>query len=382
MSAPSSRYDYIIAGAGAAGLSLLVRMIASGKFADKKILLAEKAPKTSNDRTWCFWEEGAGYFEQLVCCKWNHIWYHGPGFSHQFDILPYHYKMIRGIDFYEHCFPIISSQPNVTIEYGDITDMDSRDGTTWLLLNGRQVEAGYIFSSILPKLAPAKGEHMLLQHFKGWMIQTEQPVFQPAQATLMDFRVGQQHGTTFVYVMPFTPHRALVEYTLFSPALLQQQAYDDGLQQYMREHLHCDRYQVLETEFGIIPMTNHRFPVRRANIVYLGTAGGQTKASSGYTFRFIQKHSEAVLKAMLNDRLDEDLPTIPRKYHFYDSVLLNVLATGKATGATVFTDLFASNPPGRIFRFLNNDSSLAEDISLISTLPVWPFLKAGVREMC
>ena len=55
--ASMNRFDYIVAGAGAAGLSLIVHMIESGAFSNKKILLIERHPKTKNDRTWCFWEE-------------------------------------------------------------------------------------------------------------------------------------------------------------------------------------------------------------------------------------------------------------------------------------------------------------------------------------
>lgn len=40
------QYDYIIAGAGAAGLSLLTRMVASGKFSDKKYCWSTKPVKT------------------------------------------------------------------------------------------------------------------------------------------------------------------------------------------------------------------------------------------------------------------------------------------------------------------------------------------------
>ncbi len=62
----SQQYDYIITGAGCAGLSLAVRMIQSGKFANKKILLADADTKNKNDRTWCFWEKQEGLFEPIV----------------------------------------------------------------------------------------------------------------------------------------------------------------------------------------------------------------------------------------------------------------------------------------------------------------------------
>ena len=59
-------YDYIILGAGCAGLSLLMRMIGSNQFNDKKILLIDKEQKNKNDRTWCFWEKDKGLFDPVV----------------------------------------------------------------------------------------------------------------------------------------------------------------------------------------------------------------------------------------------------------------------------------------------------------------------------
>lgn len=378
MSVQPSHYDYIIAGAGAAGLSLLVRMIRSGSFADKKILLIDKAPKTDNDRTWCFWEQGDGPFEEIVYRKWNQIWYHGEDLSRRFDITPYAYKMIRGIDFYQYCFDIITKQKGISVEYGTVTSMHSCKKETWLTLDGRKITAGKIFSSIFTKPFLQKGEHFLQQHFKGWIIETAAPCFHAQEATLMDFRVSQQYGTTFVYVMPFSATRALVEYTLFTKDLLLPSQYDEGLKNYIKDFLHCSNYQVVEEEFGVIPMTNHRFATHQGNIIQIGTAGGQTKASSGYTFRFIQKSSHALADSLLNG---SGVPSSPSfRYHFYDAVLLNVLSTGKAAGAAVFTELFKKNSPHRIFRFLDNESSLPDDVKLISTLPVWPFLKAGVQE--
>lgn len=370
-------YDYIIAGAGASGLSLLMAMIRSGEFSDKKILLVDKSPKTNNDRTWCFWEKGDGPFEEIVFRKWNQLWFHGESFSRLFSIAPYAYKMIRGIDLYRYCFDAISAQKNVAVAYGDITAMHSCPQETWIMLNNRKITAGTIFSSLPVQPVLKKKEHYLQQHFKGWIIETVKPLFDPRQATLMDFRVSQQHGTTFVYVMPFSPTRALVEYTLFTENLLPQHQYDEGLRDYIDRYLGRPGYRITEEEFGVIPMTNHRFPERHHNIIYLGTAGGQTKGSSGYTFRFIQKHAAALVQE-LQGKPRNHFPH-PR-YHFYDSVLLNVLATGKAAGGAIFTHMFKKNPTGRIFRFLDNESSLPDDMQIISTLPLWPFLRAGLQE--
>ena len=150
--------------------------------------------------------------------------------------------------------------------------------------------SNYLFNSILfEKPSLSKGEYYLLQHFKGWVVETEEPEFKTGQATLMDFRPSQEYGTTFVYVMPFSERKALIEYTLFSEKLLHQDEYAKGLKEYIDVTLGLKNWKIIEEEFGIIPMTNHRFTRRDGRILNIGTAGGRTKASSGYTFRFIQK---------------------------------------------------------------------------------------------
>ena len=117
-------YDFIISGAGCAGLSLLLHMIDSGKFVNKKILLVDKEEKNKNDRTWCFWESRPGLFNPIVFKQWNKMWYHDTGYSKLMEIDPYAYKMIRGIDFYNYCFDIINQQSNIEIVYAPVESID------------------------------------------------------------------------------------------------------------------------------------------------------------------------------------------------------------------------------------------------------------------
>ncbi|MFK7809417.1 MAG: lycopene cyclase family protein, partial [Saprospiraceae bacterium] len=60
MSGTTNTYDYAIIGAGCAGIHLALAMMKDSFFADKQILVLEKEAKNTNDRTWCFWEEGDG----------------------------------------------------------------------------------------------------------------------------------------------------------------------------------------------------------------------------------------------------------------------------------------------------------------------------------
>jgi lycopene beta-cyclase len=376
---PANRYHYIITGAGCAGLSLLMHFIASGKFADKKILLIDRSPKNANDRTWCFWETNAGLFEPIVKKEWRKVSFYADDVSRTLDIAPYRYKMIRGIDFYQHCFNIIAQQKNIDVLYETVERIDEREN--FVVAGGRQYYAQYIFNSILfqqPQLKPH--QFYLLQHFRGWLINTGQPVFDGGCATLMDFRVSQRHGTAFTYVLPLSEKQAMVEYTLFTKDLLEPAEYDQALREYIGATFRTP-YTVTDEETGVIPMTNYAFSRGSGNVVNIGTAGGQTKPSSGYTFYFIQQHSAAITAQIIRTGKPFTGPLYPKKFSYYDSVLLNVLATEKLPGHKVFADLFRKNKPAHILQFLNNESALATDLRIISSLPTLPFLRAGIQEI-
>ncbi|MEQ1676719.1 MAG: lycopene cyclase family protein [Chitinophagaceae bacterium] len=377
----SQGYDFIFLGAGCASLSLLLRMIRSGQFNDKKILLIDKAPKTTNDRTWCFWENKKGFFEEVVYRRWDNISFLSPAFSSAMNIAPYQYKMVRGIDFYNYCFAEIAKHSNIEVLYAEIDKwVQYEDGVT-LVLNGKPFLAGnpVVFNSIYKPAATGKKNIKLLQHFKGWVIQTEQPSFKPGEATMMDFRVHQKHGTTFAYVLPFTPTTALVEYTLFTKELLPPPVYDAELKEYIQTFLGIREFDVTEEEFGIIPMTNERFSFYRNGAYQLGTAGGQTKASSGYTFQFIQKQSEQIVQQLIAGKPLSKLRTTPGRFRFYDNTLLHILYHNKLPGDMIFTRLFQKNKPQQVLRFLDNETSLKDELKIISTLPIWPFLKAAIN---
>lgn len=375
-------YDYIITGSGAAGLSLLVHLINTGKFTGKHILLIDREPKDKNDRTWCFWEKGEGLFEPVVFKRWNSVWFHDKEDSVLHELFPYQYKLIRGIDFYHYCFGIISSQSNIRIEYGRVESCVSDDSGTYVMLDGRKISAGYIFNSILFDKPRIDSKHrLLLQHFKGWTIETVTPVFDESRATLMDFRVEQNNeDTTFVYVMPFSETRALVEFTVFGQYLLREEVYEQALRHYCGEYLHISKYTIMEKESGVIPMTDYRFAKKINNIINIGTAGGQTKPSSGYTFNFIQKNSKTITDALVKTGkpfIRE--PVFNRRFALYDHTLLNILADHSFPGWQIFSILMGSNKMSEVMKFLDNETSLAEELKIIRNLPKGIFLRAALQ---
>ena len=360
-----------------------MRMMQHPFFNDKQILVADKAPKTANDRTWCFWETGEGLFEPLVFRQWDAVAFYSTHFSGSLPLSPYRYKMIRGIDFYTHIQELAKQRSNIHFLYEPVTQTGTKTDKAFVETASGIYTADYVFNSILFEQPVIKtGEYMLLQHFKGWMIETPTPVFDPAKATFMDFRVSQHEGTTFMYVLPVSSTAALVEYTLFTEKLLPREKYTSELQSYLKTWLGIENYTIEHEEFGIIPMTNHVFPSSEDRVIYMGIAGGQAKGSSGYAFQFIQKKTAAIVASLVHGRFPVQPDSIQtRKFRFYDAVLLNVLHNRKLNGDQVFAAIFKENPPERVLRFLDNESSIWEDLRIMNSVPTGIFLKAAMQEL-
>src|SRR3970282_2816363 len=95
---------------------------------------------------------------------------------------------------------------------------------------------------------------VLQQHFIGWFIKSKEAVFNPEQATFMDFSVEQKGNTRFMYVLPISKTEALLEYTLFSHNHLKKEEYETEIKKYI-QNLGITNYEIIEKELGSIPMT-------------------------------------------------------------------------------------------------------------------------------
>ena len=93
-------YDYILSGGGLAGLSLAYHLINS-PLRDRSILIIDKDAKQQNDRTWCFWAQQPTLFDEIAYRTWQRLRFASDDFTREYDLAPYHYQMIRGIDFYD-----------------------------------------------------------------------------------------------------------------------------------------------------------------------------------------------------------------------------------------------------------------------------------------
>ncbi|PKL81143.1 MAG: lycopene cyclase [Ignavibacteriae bacterium HGW-Ignavibacteriae-4] len=374
-------YDIIVCGGGMSGLSLSFRAIQSGVWANKSILIIDKSDKSINDRTWCFWENSLSPFEEIIFRKWvDMCFFSVDNKSLLLDTGDYSYNMIRSIDFYNYTLDYLKSQPNVTITNESIISMNSIVNGCEVVTDSNKYQSEYVFNSIYKKPKLEEKHTYLLQHFKGVIIESNDLGLDTKQIYLMDFRTSQENGNTFFYVLPTSETTALVEYTLFSDKLLPKEVYDQRIEEYIREVLRVNDYKIIESEFGVIPMTDYSFVRTTGNIINLGTIGGDTRGSTGYTFTNTQKTITKIINSYQeNGKPHYKEEHISTKHKLYDSTLLKVLADGKYQGHQLFTDMFSSVKATDILAFLDGESSLKQDFKVIKSLIPQYFIKPFFR---
>ena len=375
-------FDYIFTGTGLAALMTVYKMVLSGNFAHKSVLLLDQDVKKTNDRTWCFWEKEDSVWSPIVLKKWDSALFANENFKRDLNLIPYQYHQIRGLDFYDFVFEELSKHPNITFLNEKVTNINELETHVFVGSEENRYTCNYLLNSIYTSsTALSQMKYPVLQqHFVGWYVKTEKEVFNPEQATFMDFSVVQKGNTRFMYVLPVSKTEALVEYTLFSEKLLSTAEYENEIQIYL-EKLGIEQYDIVEKEQGSIPMTCYPFWKKNTKrVLNIGTAGGWTKASTGYTFKSADKKSTDLVEFLYSSSSIKMTSFHKRsRFWFYDLLLLDILYRHNELGSGIFSSLFKKGDPQLIFKFLDEETSLIEDVKVILKCPKVPFIKALFR---
>ena len=376
-----NHYHYIFTGNGLSALLTLFEMLKSGQFSDKKILLIDSDAKNKNDRTWCFWDS-ENLFEEISAEKWQRAWFKNENFTNQLDLFPYTYKMIRSADFYKLMFDTILQHKNIEIFQAEVLDFSELGHHCVVQTKTKSFTCNQIFNSIYnPEFVKSQAKFPLVQqHFIGWFIKSKEAVFTEDSPTFMDFSVAQKGNTRFMYILPTSSTEALLEYTLFSKDLLSKEAYEAEIENYIKK-LGITEYEIIEKEQGNIPMTCFPFWKNNSkNIINIGSTGGWSKASTGYTFKNSVKKSRELVRFL---QTTNDFATFHKinKFWFYDLLLIDILYQTNQYGSSIFSSMFKTGKAPLIFKFLDEETSFWEDLQVIWMCPKRLFIKALLKRI-
>ena len=349
-------FDYIIIGGGCAGLSLAYELEINNKLKEKTLAIIETRDEYKRDKTWSFWKVFDHNFEDCVIKSWNNFTINSSEGFHELINKSFPYQSINSEKFYKKINSKLSLNPNVSC-FKRLNEINSKNSL--------------IFNSVFEdKLDKSK----LWQHFQGIEIETSNDIFDDEIVNLMDFNCDQKNDVHFFYTLPFSKNTALIETTWLSD--LENQSlmnYDLQLENYIKNNLGIKNYKINFIEKGAIPLFYPDFK-NDDKTTSIGSAGGMTRLSTGYTFLNIQEHSKYIVKNI--DTIEKTKAyNIGRKYQLLDKIFLKVLENHPEKMPNIFFNMFKTSSNTAI-KFLSNKSNVFEDINIISKMPKLIFMKA------
>ena len=349
-------FDYTIIGGGCAGLSLAYELEINNKLDSKTLAIIEPRNEYQRDKTWSFWKTFPHNFEDCVIKSWDSFSINIPNKSKQIECENLPYQSIDSGLFYEKINNKLKENKNISF-FKDISKINTKNS--------------FIFNSV-PEIK--KNHNNLWQHFCGVEIETKNNFFDEEIFNLMDFDCEQRESVHFFYTLPYSKNKALIETTWLSKMNdNSQKDYDNQIKEYIEKNLKIKNYEITYKEEGAIPLFYPLYK-REGNKLNIGTAGGMTRLSTGYTFLNIQEHSKYLrenIENISNSRRFE----ISKKYQFLDKVFLRVLEKHPEKMPKIFFNMFKTSS-NTIIKFLSNKSNIIEDINIISKMPKLIFLKA------
>jgi len=346
-------FDYIIIGGGCAGLSLAYELETHKKLEDKTLAIIEPRSEYKRDKTWSFWKVISHNFDDCIKKSWKEFSIKLPSNSKVIKCEDSPYQSVDSGLFYKKINDKLAKNKNIKF-FKNIKDVN--------------INNAFIFNSV-PSLNDNKSN--LWQHFYGIEIETNEDFFNDNTAVLMDFDCDQRNSVHFFYTLPFTKKRALIETTWISKEDGSLKDYESQVKNYIN-CLGIKDYKINFKEKGTIPLFQ---PIneKKKNKINIGTAGGMTRLSTGYTFLNIQEHCKYIRLNIENIK-DTKRYELQKKYYFLDKIFLKVLEKHPEKMPNIFSKMFSA-PSSIAIKFLSNKSNIFEDLLIILKRPKWLFIK-------
>ncbi len=372
------QYTYIIAGGGMSGLSLAY-YLAESKLPYERILIIDQGNEAP--KTWCYWSDNVQPFDAYAEHTWMNLSVHT--FANQqldLQIDPFVYRKIESSTWTKAIKEKLQNNPKFEFVQATIETFQYQGKYAKVVTSKGAFEATEkIFDSISPYPCDLTNSKELKQHFVGLFIETNFPLFDASKATLFDFRIAFTNACEFMYVLPTSARTALFEHTFFSSTLLDEATYMTQIKAYLFAYhgLSDDDYEIKGTEKGVIPMNYVEIKQNlHQKIVKIGTAGGFVKASTGYSFKRTQELLKNLVIQLESNQWKANVITQTTFKVLLDRIFIQVLVDQHVKGSNVFEKLFQKNSAQHMLRFLDEKTSVWEDLRMMATVPTLPFMKA------
>ncbi len=375
-------YDLIIIGAGAAGLSLLLALDDAEYIGTVK--LVERSLGSKNDKIWSFWNNDSvpTYLKAIVSQEWQK-WEISVDDCNYPMSHPYHrYCSIRSESLMDLAQQRVQAKTHFDIEFdSDVVSVESTNELALVTTKNGQLTARWVVDTRPP---PLKTHHDgLLQCFYGEEVVTDSDVFNSSTVKLMQQLASSELGIEFIYILPFSTNHALIEFTCFSPTIIERTILQARLKSRMHDIIGSQKYKVEREECAVLPMygINKNTDNKNKRLIYAGIAGGAMRASTGYSFLACQKWAKQCATELNSKQSLSASPTltpftpIGSVYQKMDRLMLAVLRNDMHIGVTIFMQMFKKVKPERFVRFMTEQATIIDFICVIWAMPKRAFLR-------
>ncbi|GMQ23481.1 lycopene cyclase family protein [Algoriphagus sp. oki45] len=372
-----THYDYIFAGGGCAAFSL-IHYLTKSSLKSKNILVIDPQGRSYPSKTWCYWAEKPLEIHppnQLV--QWNQLSFGRGKEKTLLKLKNLTYYHIQASDFFENLRLYFDQLPNIQFSESQVeTCQTSSSGFEIITEKGEKFTCDYLFDSRLDTQIFQDGKKILKQQFVGWKIKLDQSFFDAESVTWMDIIPSENGNFSFGYILPYDAKHALVEFTCYSEEEIPYSLLEEKLKNYLSDQLDRISYNIYFEEKGRIPMsTQFKMNSPHPRWINLGTRAGWSRPSTGFTFQFIQEYCQQLVSE-LESSGTPTLKKMPSRHYFYDNILLNIVKKWPKQLDRLFVNLFTSNSPDHVLRFLQAKTGIWEEISILSKVQFYPFLKS------
>lgn len=375
--------DVLILGAGLAGTSLAHHLESMGF--EGSIDLCDSRSAFGREQRWCTWADVPDTMSHLVRKSWDRwsLITDSDEFIKTSDQI--RYSEIFAPDFFSDLHSDWRGNSAQTRLHLNETVLECKPASEGVVVttNLREWHARFVFDARFRadarKPSPGEGLH---QSFLGWNVEFPRAVFDPGKVILMDFRLAANEGLNFIYILPYSETKALVESTCFTERSIPWHQHIENVQNYLSVHF-GDDYWIEAEESGSLPMSIRPKSeiARNGGIIRIGAGGDGIRPSSGYAFHRIQRSTQVIARMLCETGSVDDIQIAPERYRLLDSVFLEVLRGDLGDARKLFASMFENVEADSLARFMLDSGSIADDLRVISSLPKSPFVSAVFKRI-
>lgn len=363
----------IIVGAGLAGGLIARRLCDRGV----DFLLLESSSSIGGHHTWSYHEsdlpaETHDWVQSLQSYRWN-------SYSTQFPnlnrTLSSPYCTILSSDFDQKLSKYLGDRFRPNTKVKDLTNQQV------VLEDGSILTANLVLDA---RGWTPQGLNAY-QKFVGLEVETHESTGLTAPR-LMDATVAQIDGFRFIYTLPFSENRLLIEDTYYSgQPELNIAAIEQRILNYAEQNGWSIRH-ILRKEIGCLPLPlTATFPLstREDAAIPVGLRGGLFHATTGYSLPFAVSTAELIYKlwpsgpAAVQSGLKNWIEDNWSQQSFYRALNRMMFWAAKPTERYKILQKFYSLPSGTIERFYAGKNTFADRARILSGKPPVSILKAA-----